>query len=490
MLSLDRAENVLTLVAVLSTLEPGTRDHSEQVAELAARLARQLKLPPEDREQLRWAALVHDIGKLTVPPEILNKPGPLTPDEWSVIYMHPFFGDRILRPLHGWLGPAARAVLEHHERWDGSGYPNGLREGQISLAGRIVAVADSFEVMRSTRVYKRSMSLQAARRELLHHAGSQFDPAVVAACLAITAGWTEVPANPRTALSRVPVLAGLLAALSTLRHQSAVVALASVTVVGGAVWGPLMVTGAERPPAHGTVVGAVLGATDTAPAAPAPAPSVDAPTGAQPPPAVSKPTSAPGVAAPASPEGWVAAAPLTLTLGPDQVITEGGTVSTSGSIAGGAGGWTATIDYGDGGGAQPLFLNGQYFRISHAYRDVGLYQLSVLVRDARQQTAAGRMGVSVTNYATAVHLPADTSCSLSSGGLFSVAGTFDDPGNDTWTGTVSYGDGTGQRPLALSGHSFNLSHTFTTKGTYTVTVRITDSDGYTGVGYMRVQVVD
>ena len=227
MLSLDRAENVLTLVAVLSTLEPGTRDHSEQVAELAARLARQLKLPPEDREQLRWAALVHDIGKLTVPPEILNKPGPLTPDEWSVIYMHPFFGDRILRPLHGWLGPAARAVLEHHERWDGSGYPNGLREGQISLAGRIVAVADSFEVMRSTRVYKRSMSLQAARRELLHHAGSQFDPAVVAACLAITAGWTEVSASPRTALARVPVLAGLLSALAALKNQSAMVALAS-----------------------------------------------------------------------------------------------------------------------------------------------------------------------------------------------------------------------------------------------------------------------
>jgi HD-GYP domain-containing protein (c-di-GMP phosphodiesterase class II) len=129
-------------------------------------LAGQLKVPEEDRERLRWAALLHDVGKLEVPARILNKPGKPEPSEWERLKAHPAAGAAVAAPLLPWLGPWGAAIVEHHERFDGTGYPAGVSGEGISLGGRIVTVADSFEVMTAARSYKKPMSVPAARREL------------------------------------------------------------------------------------------------------------------------------------------------------------------------------------------------------------------------------------------------------------------------------------------------------------------------------------
>jgi putative nucleotidyltransferase with HDIG domain len=151
-------------------------------------LASQLRIQDEDRDRLRWAALLHDIGKLHVPARILNKPGRPEPREWESLKAHPAAGARIARPLLSWLGPWADAIEQHHERFDGGGYPNGLEREGISLAARIVSVADSFEVMTAARSYKKPMSVPAARRELAACAGGQFDTAIVRAFLNVWVG--------------------------------------------------------------------------------------------------------------------------------------------------------------------------------------------------------------------------------------------------------------------------------------------------------------
>ncbi|MEA2646432.1 MAG: large repetitive protein, partial [Chloroflexota bacterium] len=231
-------------------------------------------------------------------------------------------------------------------------------------------------------------------------------------------------------------------------------------------------------------------------AAPAPAAAVPAPpaqeggAAAEPAAAPLRTSSAPGASAPAAGQPPPAVQPLQVSVGPDQVITEGGGLYASGSFHGGLGAWSATVDYGDGAPAEMLPLSGQFFTVNHAYRDVGQYTVTVLVRDAHQQLAAGMMRVTVTNYPTAVHVPSNATYHRGSGKPFTASGTFDDPGDDNWNGSVACGDGTGSRPLALSGHSFTLSHTFATNGTYWVTVKIVDDDGYTGVGTIQVQVVD
>ena len=127
-------------------------------------------------------------AKLEVPARNLNKPGKPTEAEWVALRRHPEEGARIAAPLLGWLGPWAPAIVEHHERWDGTGYPRGLAGGDISLAGRIVAVADVFEVMTTPRPYRRPVSAGAARAELARCAGTQFDPAVVRAFLNVSLG--------------------------------------------------------------------------------------------------------------------------------------------------------------------------------------------------------------------------------------------------------------------------------------------------------------
>jgi diguanylate cyclase (GGDEF)-like protein/putative nucleotidyltransferase with HDIG domain len=156
-----------------------TGSHSQRVAELAARTARRLGLPEEDVELTRLAASLHDLGKLAVPEEILRKPGPLTDPERIVLERHPEIGFRMLESLG--VDPVADWVLHHHERWDGSGYPDGLPGEQIPLGARIIFVADAYDAMISERVYRRRVTPSEAISELERCAGTQFDPAIVTA---------------------------------------------------------------------------------------------------------------------------------------------------------------------------------------------------------------------------------------------------------------------------------------------------------------------
>ena len=156
-----------------------TGSHSQRVAELAARTARRLGLPDEEVELTRLAASLHDLGKLAIPEEILRKPGPLTEPERIVLERHPQIGFRMLESLG--VDPVADWVLHHHERWDGSGYPDGLPGEQIPLGARIIFVADAYDAMISERVYRRRVSPDEAITELDRCAGTQFDPDVVTA---------------------------------------------------------------------------------------------------------------------------------------------------------------------------------------------------------------------------------------------------------------------------------------------------------------------
>ncbi|MDX6666525.1 MAG: hypothetical protein QOG68_2731 [Solirubrobacteraceae bacterium] len=155
-----------------------TADHEERVAELAAGVAAQLGLSAGQQQTLRYAALTHDIGKLAVPSEILNKPGPLDPDEWTTMKRHAITGAEMLRqiPFFGDVHPLVRS---HHERWDGQGYPDGLSGAEIPLGARILTVCDSYNAMVTDRPYRLAMSRAAAEAELAEYAGSQFDPEVV-----------------------------------------------------------------------------------------------------------------------------------------------------------------------------------------------------------------------------------------------------------------------------------------------------------------------
>jgi hypothetical protein len=184
-----------------------TRGHCERVRAFVDLLAVRMGLCQEDQDRLRWAALFHDIGKLRVPGPILRKPGKPTDKEWETLKRHPADGGQIIRPLASWLGPWADAVEQHHERFDGLGYPSGLAGTDISLGGRILAVADAYEVMITSRPYKRPVRPDAARRELVRAAGQQFDPDIVRAFLGIAIGDLRKVMGVLGVLSEVPILA-------------------------------------------------------------------------------------------------------------------------------------------------------------------------------------------------------------------------------------------------------------------------------------------
>jgi diguanylate cyclase (GGDEF)-like protein/PAS domain S-box-containing protein len=149
--------------------------HSKRVSELSESIATHMGLSTREINRLRVTALMHDIGKIGVPEEILNKPGKLTQDEWDFMKRHPGAGYRILSASSD-FSDISTAVLEHHERWDGKGYPRGKSGEGISLYARIIMVADSFDAMTSTRSYKQPMKIEAALEEISRCAGTQFDP--------------------------------------------------------------------------------------------------------------------------------------------------------------------------------------------------------------------------------------------------------------------------------------------------------------------------
>ncbi|MFE9170439.1 HD-GYP domain-containing protein [Streptomyces kebangsaanensis] len=171
---------IRALVQAVDIKDGYTRGHSERVGQASMMIARELGMDDERVEVLRFAGILHDVGKLGVPTRLLRKDGPLTPEERRVIELHPEYGHEMVRGI-SFLGEARSAILHHHERLDGSGYPYGLTGSQIPESARVVAVADAFDAMTSTRSYRRARPVGAALEELERCAGAQFDPRMVTA---------------------------------------------------------------------------------------------------------------------------------------------------------------------------------------------------------------------------------------------------------------------------------------------------------------------
>ena len=249
-------EDILTYLAALSRHDRITRGHCERVRAFVDLLAKQMGLSAEDQDRLRWAALLHDIGKLRVPGPILRKPGKPSEDEWETLRRHPVDGAEIIKPLSPWLGPWASAVEQHHERFDGRGYPMGLSGDKISMGGRILAVADSYEVMITSRPYKRPVRPEAARQELVQHADQQFDPEIVRAFLEIAIGDLRKVMGILGVLSEVPLLATVPRAEALLqmagRQTAGVVGTAAGTgaLVAAATLSPVHLPAAAGPSAR------------------------------------------------------------------------------------------------------------------------------------------------------------------------------------------------------------------------------------------------
>jgi len=168
------------LTAALETRDAETHGHSERVVTFSLRLGREYGLTSHEMKALEFGSLLHDIGKIGVPDAILRKPAKLTDEEWIKMREHPLHGQQILRGIK-FLEGASRVVAQHHEKWDGSGYPLGLKNEEIDICARIFSVADAFDAITSDRVYRKGRPYQAAAEELNEWIGRQFDPKVVEA---------------------------------------------------------------------------------------------------------------------------------------------------------------------------------------------------------------------------------------------------------------------------------------------------------------------
>ncbi len=425
-------QTVLELVAALSVHDRQTRGHSERVRVFADLIADEMKLPAPDRARLRWASLLHDIGKLEVPAEILSKPAKLTDAEMDNVRRHPDEGARLIGPLNAWLGPWAHAVEQHHERFDGRGYPRGIAGDQISLAGRIVAVADSYEVMTAVRPYRKPIGVSAARQELVRCSGAQFDPVVVRAFLNISMG----------RLWRVVGLGSWIAQLPFIGWIDRL----------GWNWGAAIVSGST---AIGlTLPGLLPRATPTA--APTQAIAVVSTGGAAGPKGGGLGSSVPGGGSTnhAAPPGSGGAIP-----GGGPPGSGGATTGTgSGSSAGGPAS-PSPIPTPPAGGGTP----------------------SPTPTPAPTPTPPPDEPPVVTV----------NTGGLAVLGVFSGSGSFTDAdfAGHTFTATVNYGDGT-IKALTLDGATFTLSHKYATiLKAYTITVTVTDNDGVSGSGSTTVTVV-
>jgi putative nucleotidyltransferase with HDIG domain len=169
---------VRALAAAIDARDNYTHEHSAGVVSLAREVARRLGLDEPEIERVERAALLHDVGKVAIPNEILHKPGPLDDEEWAVMREHPVIGEQILRRTPE-LADIAPLVRHEHERWDGGGYPDGIAGEAIPVGARIILACDAYNAMITKRPYREPMSEEAAFAELRSHAGSQFDPAVV-----------------------------------------------------------------------------------------------------------------------------------------------------------------------------------------------------------------------------------------------------------------------------------------------------------------------
>lgn len=194
-----------TLAVLAATIDLRDREaagHSQRVAAYTVRLAQEMGIDSAaELEQLRRAALLHDIGKANIPDTILLKPGRLTSQEWRIIRSHPVMGYRMLRRIP-FLEQAAELAYCHHERWDGTGYPRGLRGEEIPLGARLFAVADVFDALTSDRPYRTALPFDQAAAEIARGRGTHFDPLVVEAFLRVPiAEWVQIRQNVSGLLS-------------------------------------------------------------------------------------------------------------------------------------------------------------------------------------------------------------------------------------------------------------------------------------------------
>jgi HD-GYP domain-containing protein (c-di-GMP phosphodiesterase class II) len=177
----DNAEQInMALARIIDSKDHYTGGHSERVALLARQLAEACRLRKSDVERIEYIARLHDVGKVNLPDQILSKPGHLTVDEFDEVKRHPEWGAELIRGMANIYGDRDyRAILEHHERYDGTGYPGGKKGPEISLWARILAICDAYDAMTSERVYRSALSTDEARIELKHNSGTQFDPKLV-----------------------------------------------------------------------------------------------------------------------------------------------------------------------------------------------------------------------------------------------------------------------------------------------------------------------
>lgn len=183
------------LLTLQSLIDAYTPTHESHVAVLAARIAKELHLTPTQIETTRLAALVHDIGKVAIPLEILNKPSKLTPEEFAIIQTHPQLGYDILKKIHFPL-PIADVMYAHHEYLDGTGYPRGLTAESIPIETRIVTVSDIVQSMAEDRPYRNGLPIEAAIDEIKRLSGTRLDPKVVEACINVLTAYPKIADTP------------------------------------------------------------------------------------------------------------------------------------------------------------------------------------------------------------------------------------------------------------------------------------------------------
>lgn len=171
-------DTIRTLGDIVDSFDWYTSKHSERVRNYAVKIAEELKLPPEEIKGIEYAAYIHDIGKLSVNLDILRKPGPLNRDEWSQIVKHPIVGASIVARLEP-LKKISTIIRHHHEKYGGGGYPDGLSKEAIPLGARILAIADAYDAMTSSRPYRPALSKKAAIEEMISLSGKQFDPKIL-----------------------------------------------------------------------------------------------------------------------------------------------------------------------------------------------------------------------------------------------------------------------------------------------------------------------
>jgi HD-GYP domain-containing protein (c-di-GMP phosphodiesterase class II) len=177
--------SIKSLVTLLDMRVPQEYTHSAYFSRVVTAIGNEMRLDSKQIESLKYASLLHDTGKVDIPPEILTKTSKLTPKEYSIIQKHPVKGAQILRPLQI-LKPAIPIIMHHHEKYDGTGYPSRLKKGQIPLGARIMAVADAFEAMVYGRPYRERKDIASALKEIKKKSGHQFDPKVVDAFMKCT----------------------------------------------------------------------------------------------------------------------------------------------------------------------------------------------------------------------------------------------------------------------------------------------------------------